>query len=86
MPAMSAPAPLSSRTLRDDYDAVVVGGGPAGSTFAQLLRRAGSSVLLIERDRHPRFAIGESLLPATMPLWQRLGVAERFEREGFVRK
>ncbi len=72
--------------LREDCDAVVIGGGPAGTTFAHLLRRAGYAVLLVERARHPRFCVGESLLPATMPLWQRLGVAERFEKAGFVRK
>ena len=75
-----------ARELREQYDAVVVGGGPAGTTFAHLLRRAGHDVLLVERARHPRFCVGESLLPATMPLWRRLGVAERFEKAGFVRK
>ncbi|HKA15322.1 MAG TPA: NAD(P)/FAD-dependent oxidoreductase [Myxococcota bacterium] len=75
-----------TRALREHYDAVVIGGGPAGTTFAHLLSRAGRAVLLVERARHPRFSVGESLLPATMPLWQRLGVAERFEKAGFVRK
>src|SRR6266850_1318785 len=75
-----------ARELREQYDAVVIGGGPAGTTFAHLLARAGHSVLLVERTRHPRFSVGESLLPATMPLWRQLGVAERFEKAGFVRK
>ena len=75
-----------ARTLREQYDAAVIGGGPAGTTFAHLLSRAGHAVLLVERARHPRFSVGESLLPATMPLWRRLGVAERFEKAGFVRK
>src|SRR4029453_19206112 len=74
------------RALREQYDAVVIGGGPAGTTFAHLLRRAGHAVLLVERGRHPRFSVGESLLPATMPLWHRLGLVERFEKAGFVRK
>ena len=43
-------------------------------------------MLLVERARHPRFSVGESLLPATMPLWRRLGLVERFEKAGFVRK
>jgi flavin-dependent dehydrogenase len=75
-----------TRELREQYDAVVIGGGPAGTTFAHLLRQAGHAVLLVERARHPRFSVGESLLPATMPLWRRLGVQERFEKAGFVRK
>jgi len=75
-----------TRELGEQYDAVVIGGGPAGTTFAHLLRRAGHAVLLVERERHPRFSVGESLLPATMPLWRRLGVQERFEKAGFVRK
>jgi flavin-dependent dehydrogenase len=75
-----------ARGLREQYDAIVIGGGPAGTTFAHLLRRSGHQVLLVERARHPRFSVGESLLPGTMPLWQRLGVAERFEKAGFVRK
>ena len=75
-----------TRELREQYDAVVIGGGPAGTTFAHLLRRAGHSALIVESATHPRFSVGESLLPATMPLWQRLGVAERFEKAGFVRK
>jgi flavin-dependent dehydrogenase len=72
--------------LRDQYDVVVIGGGPAGTTFAQLMQRAGHAVLLVERVRHPRFSVGESLLPGTMPLWRRLGLSERFEKAGFVRK
>jgi flavin-dependent dehydrogenase len=71
---------------RERYDAVVIGGGPAGTTFASILARAGRDVLVVERERHPRFAIGESLLPATMPLWRRLGLVERFEKAGFLRK
>jgi flavin-dependent dehydrogenase len=75
-----------ARALREQYDAVVIGGGPAGTTFAHLLARTGHAVLLVERSRHPRFSVGESLLPATMPLWRRLGLVERFEKAGFVRK
>jgi len=71
---------------REHCDAVVIGGGPAGTTFAALLARAGRAVLVLERTRHPRFSIGESLLPATMPLWRRLGLVERFEEAGFLKK
>ncbi|HVY80718.1 MAG TPA: NAD(P)/FAD-dependent oxidoreductase [Steroidobacteraceae bacterium] len=57
-----------------DSDVLVVGGGPAGSTMATLLARKGLSVALLERDRHPRFHIGESLLPMNMPILDRLGL------------
>jgi flavin-dependent dehydrogenase len=58
-------------------DVLVVGGGPAGSTAATLLARKGWSVTLVERDRHPRFHVGESLLPMNLPIFERLGVMER---------
>ncbi len=58
-----------------DTDVLVIGGGPAGSTAAALLARRGHRVALIEKDRHPRFHIGESLLPANLPLFEQLGVA-----------
>ena len=57
-------------------DVLVIGGGPAGSTAAALLARQGRRVVLIEKDRHPRFHIGESLLPANLPLLDDLGVRE----------
>jgi flavin-dependent dehydrogenase len=55
-------------------DTVVIGGGPAGSTTAALLAKAGVSVLVIEREAFPRFHIGESLLPRSLPILERLGV------------
>jgi flavin-dependent dehydrogenase len=57
-----------------DYDVVVVGGGPAGSTASTLLAQHGRKVLLLERDKHPRFHIGESMLPFSEPVVQRLGI------------
>lgn len=67
------------------YDAIVVGGGPAGSTIATRLSEKGRRVILFEKDRHPRFHIGESLLPLSLPLFEQLGVLEQVERIG-VRK
>jgi flavin-dependent dehydrogenase len=60
---------------RRQCDVLVIGGGPAGSTVAPLLAEKGHRVVLLEKARHPRFHIGESLLPANLPLFERLGVA-----------
>lgn len=57
-----------------DFEIVVAGGGPAGSTAATLLAQYGHRVLLLEKDRHPRFHIGESMLPFSEPVIERLGV------------
>lgn len=68
------------------YDVAIIGGGPAGSTAATLLARAGRRVIVCEREKFPRFHIGESLLPVSMKTFARLGVHEKFERAGFLRK
>jgi flavin-dependent dehydrogenase len=63
-------------------DVLVIGGGPAGSTAAGLLAEYGHDVVLLEKARHPRFHIGESLLPANLPLLERLGVADKVRAIG----
>ncbi|WP_034348565.1 NAD(P)/FAD-dependent oxidoreductase [Noviherbaspirillum massiliense] len=65
-----------------ECDVLVIGGGPAGSTAAALLAERGHRVTLIEKDRHPRFHIGESLLPANLPLLEKLGVADEVKAIG----
>lgn len=67
--------PEASAAVLRDCDVAVIGGGPAGSTAAALLAERGYSVALLEKTRHPRFHIGESLLPANLKLFERLGVA-----------
>ena len=57
----------------------MIGGGPAGSTAAALLAERGWHVVLLEKERHPRFHIGESLLPLNLPLFDRLGVRDEIE-------
>ena len=68
------------------YDVAIIGGGPAGSTAAALLARAGRRVVLFEREKFPRFHIGESLLPFSMKAFTRLGLQEKFLSAGFLKK
>ena len=67
-------------------DVIVIGGGPAGSTTATMLARKGASVLLFEREKFPRHHVGESLLPASMPVLEELGVMRAIEKAGFLPK
>jgi 2-polyprenyl-6-methoxyphenol hydroxylase-like FAD-dependent oxidoreductase len=79
---MAATASSPSSPDGEACDVLVVGGGPAGSTIAALLARQGRRVVLVEKEHHPRFHIGESLLPANGPLFEQLGVREAVERIG----
>ena len=69
----------------ESYDVAIIGGGPAGSTAAILLSKAGRRVIVLERDKFPRFHIGESLLPFSMQTFTRLGLQEKL-RAGFLEK
>ena len=69
-----------------DTDVVVIGGGPAGSTTATLLAQHGCRVQLFERERFPRFHIGESLIPETYWVLKRLNMLEKMRRSRFVKK
>lgn len=73
---------LSPSTRPSACDVLVIGGGPAGSTAAALLAERGYHVTLLEKAHHPRFHIGESLLPANLPLLEKLGVAQAVKAIG----
>lgn len=68
------------------YDAAIIGGGPAGSTVATALARRGRSVVLFEREKFPRFHVGESLLPFNLPIFSRLGLTPKIEAAGYQKK
>ncbi|MFW5440724.1 MAG: NAD(P)/FAD-dependent oxidoreductase [Methylophilaceae bacterium] len=65
-----------------DCDVLIIGGGPAGSTAAALIAERGHRVTLLEKAHHPRFHIGESLLPANLPLFDKLGIADQVKAIG----
>ena len=73
---------IGSAPVTQICDILVIGGGPAGSTISALLAGRGYQVTVLEKAHHPRFHIGESLLPANLPLLQKLGVAEAVQRIG----
>ena len=69
-----------------DFDVVVIGGGPGGSMAGTRLADAGKRVLLLEAAQFPRYHIGESLLPGTADLLEQVGVLDRLERDGYIKK
>ena len=70
----------------NNYDLIVIGGGPAGSTVATLVAEHGHSVLLLEREAEPKFKIGESLIPATYWTFKRLGMLGKLRTSHFPQK
>jgi flavin-dependent dehydrogenase len=76
------PAVTDART----FEVIILGGGPGGTTLGALLAREGVSVCLFERETFPRFRIGESLLPYSIPVWRRSGVLPKLHEAGFMIK
>lgn len=68
------------------YDCLVIGAGPGGSTAAAIVAEQGHATLLVERDPMPRFHVGESLMPETYWIFERLGILNDLDRIGFTRK
>src|SRR5438876_10513664 len=73
-------------TGSDSCDVVVIGGGPGGSTASTLIAQHGYRVRLFEREKFPRFHIGESLIPDTYWVLKRLNMLEKMKRSAFVQK
>jgi flavin-dependent dehydrogenase len=70
---------------QESCDVLVVGAGPGGSTIAALLAERGRDVVLLEKDHHPRFHIGESLLPMNLMLFEKLGIRHQVDRIGMIK-
>jgi flavin-dependent dehydrogenase len=70
----------------NQFDAIIIGGGPGGSSAATFLARAGRRVLLLEKERFPRFHIGESLLPYNRRIFREMGLLADLDAGGFTRK
>lgn len=68
------------------YDCIVIGAGPGGCTAASIVAEQGHSTLLVERDKLPRFHVGESLMPEAYWIFERLGVLHEMDKVGFTRK
>ncbi|WP_455209714.1 NAD(P)/FAD-dependent oxidoreductase [Kaarinaea lacus] len=71
--------------MNKQCDVLVIGGGPAGTTIGSFLTQKGWQVTILEKDRHPRFHIGESLLPMNLPILERLGVLDQVKSIGVVK-
>ena len=72
--------------MRDDYDVLIIGAGPAGSSAAAILAEFGHRVLILEREKFPRYHIGESLIPFTYGPLDRLGMIPKMKASHFVKK
>ena len=72
--------------MSSQFDVAIIGGGPAGSVAGSVLARYGRSVVIFEREKFPRFQVGESMIPASLDTLQRIGVKEKIDKAGFLAK
>ena len=77
---------MTASETREHHDVLVIGGGPAGSTAAAILAEKGRDVLVLEREKFPRYSVGESLMPYCYFTLERLGVVERLKTSPFPKK
>ncbi len=77
---------MATATIPDKTQVLVIGGGPSGSTVSTLMSQQGIQVTLLERETFPRFHIGESLIPETYWVLERLKMLDKLKKSHFVRK
>src|SRR5882762_6773261 len=77
---------MTANSLEKNWDAIVIGGGPAGSAASAILSEHGHRVLLLEREKFPRYHIGESLIPFTYQPLERLGLIPLMKKSAFQKK
>jgi flavin-dependent dehydrogenase len=77
---------MTNKTDPESYDVIIIGGGPAGSCSGAILGEYGHRVLIIEREKFPRFHIGESLIPFTFQPLERIGMIPKMRASAFVKK
>lgn len=77
---------MSPNSEKKHYDVVIIGGGPAGSAAGALLAAKGKKILILEKEKFPRFHVGESLIPYGNDVLKELGLWEKIEQAGFMPK
>jgi flavin-dependent dehydrogenase len=77
---------MTTQTDSESFDTIVIGGGPAGSSTAAMLGEKGRRVLLLEREKFPRYHIGESLIPFTFGPLEKLGIIPKMRASCFTKK
>jgi flavin-dependent dehydrogenase len=77
---------MARRMATQQTDVLVIGAGPSGTSAAALMRQAGFKVAIVEKEKFPRFVIGESLLPRCMDLLQEAGLLEAIKKQAYIKK